>query len=125
MLLASGFTPKLSLTQRRQLQPAGASVVATRDQARALEAGGELVHRLPRYERAACELGLREIWPLGEQLKTCVLRHAQPVRAQPCLESVVQRRLGTLEDVPLRAVEIHLTRLPHVRILTYYALSRS
>jgi hypothetical protein len=26
--------------------------------------------------RAACELGLREIWPLGEHLETCVLRHA-------------------------------------------------
>jgi hypothetical protein len=52
--------PKLSLPRRGQLQPAGAAVVATADQPRALKAGSELVHCLLGYERFGRTFSFRD-----------------------------------------------------------------
>lgn len=93
-----------------------APAAVTVDELEALERGEQLVHRLAGDERAASELGVGEPGPVGELLKTRVLRDGQVVFTQGGLHRRPQGDLGAFEHVPDGCVEIHLT---HVNILTY------
>ncbi len=59
-----------------------AAAAVALDKGSALERGEQLVHRLARYKRAPCELGVGEPGLVGELFEARVLRDGQFVPAQ-------------------------------------------